>query len=132
MANAASTLQFGRMSPILLPLLLLAADTGAVRPRLAEAPLYNAPTVAERDDWLGEDKFKHFAMSYMITATSFGVARTVADRDATLTAGIALGAAAGILKELYDKRDKRRISFRDLLWDAAGITAGALIAKQTR
>ena len=94
--------------------------------------IYNAAVVIERDDWLGEDKFKHFAMSYMITAASFGTARMAADRDASLTAGIAIGAVAGILKEIYDKRDNRRISVKDLLWDAAGIAAGAVIAKQTR
>ena len=117
-----------------LALLLLSADTGRVAATspFAQPVTYSVAAAAERDDWLGEDKFKHFAMSYMITAGSFGVARTMADRDASLTAGIALGAAAGILKEIYDKRDKRRISFRDLLWDAAGITAGALVAKQTR
>ena len=117
-----------------LALMLLSADTGRVAATspFAQPVPYVAPAAAERDDWLGEDKLKHFAMSYMITATSFGVARTMADRDASMTAGIALGAAAGILKEIYDKRDKRRISVRDLMWDAAGITVGALIAKQTR
>jgi uncharacterized protein YfiM (DUF2279 family) len=122
------------MTPILLPLLLLAADTGGVSAtsRFARPPAYYAPAPAERDAWLGEDKFKHFMMSYAITAGSFGAMRMVADRDASLTSGIALGIAAGILKEVYDKRDRRRFSAKDLLWDALGITAGAVIAKQTR
>ena len=117
-----------------MPLLLLAADTGGVSrpPQIAAPVFYNAAAAIERDAWLGEDKFKHFAMSYMITAATFGTARVAADRDASLTVGIAIGAAAGILKEIYDKRDNRRISVKDLLWDAAGITAGAVIAKQTR
>ena len=121
------------MSPILLPLLLLAADTGGLtRPVVLAPPAYNAPAIPERDDWFGQDKFKHFAMSYMITATSFSATRVVADKDASIGTGIALGVAAGILKEVYDRRDRRRFSFRDLLWDAAGITTGVLIARQTR
>jgi uncharacterized protein YfiM (DUF2279 family) len=121
------------MQTILLSLLLMSADTGKVA--LATSPLAAPVTtvaIAEQDRWLGEDKFKHFAMSYMITATSFSVARTVTDRDASLVTGVALGAAAGILKELYDKRTKRVISARDLIWDAAGIATGILVAKQTR
>jgi uncharacterized protein YfiM (DUF2279 family) len=90
------------------------------------------PASQERDDWLGEDKLKHFAMSYMITTFSFAAARTVTGHDASVTVGIAVAAAAGIAKEIYDKRDKRRFSFRDLLWDAAGITIGTLVAQQTR
>ena len=120
------------MSLILLPFLLLAADTVRAKPARLDAPVYDAQALAERDDWFGQDKFKHFAMSYMITATSFSATRMVADKDASLGSGIALGVAAGILKEVYDKRDKRRFSYRDLLWDAAGITAGVLIARQTR
>lgn len=121
------------LSSILLPLLLLSADTCHAKAARLDAPAYIAPVaVAERDEWLGQDKFKHFAMSYMITATSFGAARMVTDKDASIGTGIALGVAAGILKEIYDKRDKRRFSFRDLVWDAAGITTGVLIARQTR
>ena len=121
------------MSPILFSFLLLAADTGGIgaTPRFA-LQSYHAPAPPERDAWFGDDKLKHFAMSYVITAGSFSAARLVADRDASVTTGIALGVAAGILKEVYDKRDRRRISVKDLFWDALGITAGAVIAKQTR
>ena len=121
------------MTTILLPLMLLAADTSRVpAPTYLRSPVRYTAALPEADAWLGEDKLMHFAMSYMITAGSFGAARLVTDKDASLATGIALGAAAGILKEIYDKRDSRRFSVRDLLWDAAGITAGVLIAKQTR
>jgi uncharacterized protein YfiM (DUF2279 family) len=122
------------MTTILLPLMLIAADTSRVRttPPVLQPVSFTAAAVQERDAWLGEDKFMHFAMSYVITTGSFGAARVVTDKDASLATGIALGAAAGILKEIYDKRDSRRFSVRDLLWDAAGITAGVLIARQTR
>jgi uncharacterized protein YfiM (DUF2279 family) len=79
----------------------------------------------EADAWLGADKFKHAAMSY--TVTSFAFAAT--DNDA---AAIATGAAAGILKEIYDRRQSQRFSFRDLVWDAFGIALGYAVFKQTK
>jgi len=79
----------------------------------------------EADAWLGNDKFKHAAMSY--TVTSFAFAATSND-----AAAIATGAAAGILKEIYDRRHTQRFSFRDLVWDAFGIALGYAIFKQTK
>ena len=79
----------------------------------------------EADAWLGADKFKHAAMSYAVT--SFAFAGT--DNDA---AAIAAGAAAGILKEIYDKKQTQRFSFRDLLWDAVGIALGYAVFRQTK
>lgn len=79
----------------------------------------------EADAWLGNDKFKHAAMSY--TVTSFAFAAT--DNDA---AAIATGATVGILKEIYDRRHSQRFSFRDLIWDAFGIALGYAVFKQTR
>ena len=109
---------------LLLPLLLLAADTGGVTARVpVSIEIRQAP-----DRWLGEDKPKHFAMSYLITAGSFGAARVIADRDESVLIGAALGIAAGIVKELRDPE----ASVRDLLWDTAGIAAAVLIARKAR
>jgi uncharacterized protein YfiM (DUF2279 family) len=71
-------------------------------------------------------------MSYMITAGSFAGARLVAARDESVMLGAAVGLAAGIAKEIYDRKTNRSASARDLIWDAAGIAAGVIIAKQTR
>ena len=138
---------------LLLPLLMLAADTGrasagapfaaadrlrepvapalpsAIRTRTAllAAPANRPP----HDGWVGEDKFKHLAFSYMVTAGTFGVARLAADHDASVTIGALAGAAAGIGKEIYDAR-RQGASFRDLAWDALGVVAAVLIAQETR
>lgn len=79
----------------------------------------------EGDAWLGADKFKHAGMSYAITAFSFAAS----DSE---EAAIASGVAAGILKEVMDRRRGSLFSVRDLLWDAAGIALGYAVIKQTR
>ena len=84
------------------------------------------------DKWIAEDKLKHFAFSYMITSISAGAARTVTGRDESVLIGASLGLLAGIAKELYDKKNNRSASFKDLIWDALGITAGVLVAQQAR
>ena len=84
------------------------------------------------DLWFAEDKLKHFAFSYMITTGTFAAARTVTGRNESILIGAGVGLLAGISKELYDKKTNRSSSFRDLIWDAAGVAAGVLIAQQTR
>ena len=128
------------MTALLLPLFLLAADTG----RAPVGPLAPPQTFAvygesainrePRDHhhrWFGEDKFKHLAFSYMITVGTFGAARLVADRDASITLGAIAGVAAGIGKEIYDAKTQGP-SARDLIWDAVGIAAAVFIAQETR
>jgi len=84
------------------------------------------------DPWLGEDKFKHFTMSYAITAFAYAGSRTVLDRDASIGVAIAAGSAAGLLKELRDRSVGQPFSFRDLVWDAAGIVLACVVVRQTR
>jgi uncharacterized protein YfiM (DUF2279 family) len=150
---------------LLLPLLMLAADTGrtsggaplaaAAQLRTAEVSVFPPATLAiyavsainregtrtalpaapasppPQDRWVGEDKFKHLAFSYVVTAGTFGVSRLAADHDASITIGAIAGAAAGIGKEIYDAR-RQGASFRDLAWDALGVAAAVLIAQETR
>lgn len=94
---------------------------------LVAAPANRPP----HDRWFGEDKFKHLAFSYMVTAGTFGVSRLALDHDASVTLGAIAGVAAGIGKELYDARGQGA-SLRDLVWDALGVTAAVLIAQETR
>jgi uncharacterized protein YfiM (DUF2279 family) len=97
------------------------ADTAAVR----ASSLPEATLVPEADAWLGADKFKHAAMSYAITAYTFAAT----DSE---PAAVATAALSGILKEIYDRKRGSLFSFRDLVWDAAGIALGYAIVKQTR
>lgn len=123
---------------LLAALLFAAADTGGVpvsRPVSVYIQLdINAHSTAQRprDRWLGEDKLKHFAFSYLITSATAGSARLVADRNTSVVTGAALGLVAGIIKEIHDKRANRSASYKDILWDAAGIAAGVLVAQQAR
>ena len=133
------------MTAVLLPLLLLAADTGGTRAGPLAPPemlvIYSESAVNHdpathsiappHDRWFGEDKFKHLAFSYLVTAGTFAAARVAADHDASLAIGAVAGAAAGIGKEIYDAK-RQGPSLRDLLWDAIGVAAAMLIAQETR
>jgi uncharacterized protein YfiM (DUF2279 family) len=88
--------------------------------------------VRAADGWLSEDKVKHFAFSYALTAGTAAGARLFADADASVVMGAALGVAAGIAKEIYDRRSHGTASLRDLVWDIAGVGAGVLIMQQAR
>jgi uncharacterized protein YfiM (DUF2279 family) len=85
-----------------------------------------------QDRWFGEDKLKHFALSYMITVGGYAGARFVAGHDESVLIGAGVGLAAGVAKELYDRKTNRSASLRDLLWDVAGVATGMIIAAQTR
>jgi uncharacterized protein YfiM (DUF2279 family) len=118
------------ITQLVLPLLLVAADTAVTRaqkPRFEPAMPYVAP-----DKWFAEDKLRHFAYSYVITAGTAAAARTVTGRNESVAIGAAFGLAAGIAKEIYDKKTNRSASFRDLLWDIAGVSVGVLVAQQAR
>ena len=133
------------MTALLFPLLMLVADTGqaANGPRVSASPfaIYSEFAINREgsathrapphDRWLGEDKFKHLAFSYLITVGTFGATRLAADHDASVTVATVAGAAAGIGKEIYDAR-RQGPSLRDLLWDALGVAAAVLIAQETR
>lgn len=84
------------------------------------------------DHWFGADKFQHFAMSYAITAFAYAGTRTLFDRDASLGVAIAAGSAAGLLKEFRDRSVGQPFSFRDLVWDAAGVALACVVVRQTR
>ena len=104
------------------------AGGAPLRPSLLAA---DTPAAVPPDAWLGADKFKHFAMSYAVTAFAFAGARSLFDDDASLGLAIAAGSAAGLLKEFYDRARGRPFSKRDLVWDAAGVALGFVIVRQT-
>lgn len=114
---------------VLIPILLVAADTGVTHMRPAPTPAVEFP---EPDLWFAEDKVRHFVYSYAITTGSAAAARTVTGHQESILIGAALGLMAGVAKELYDKKGHGSASWRDLLWDAAGVTIGVLVAQQAR
>lgn len=80
------------------------------------------------DAWIGEDKARHFLMSFGVTMMGYGVARAsgVAEADARVAAAAGSG-LAGVGKEIHDLRAGGPFSVRDLAWDAAGIAAGVML-----
>ncbi len=115
----------------------LAEDTihrGPVRPMQWQVyePAHLQPGQAEVDNWFGEDKIKHFAFSFAITAAVAGAARLVTAGENSAWTGAAFGLAAGVGKELYDQKTRNAASLRDLIWDLAGVGAGVLLMQQVR
>ncbi|MDQ3556312.1 MAG: hypothetical protein M3409_06000 [Gemmatimonadota bacterium] len=88
----------------------------------------------EPDAWIAEDKWKHFFASFAITtlAASGGRAAGLAP-GASLGAGVGVAAGAGVWKEWRDtRRPDGVVSVRDLVWDAGGIAAGAVVVRRGR
>jgi putative lipoprotein len=92
-----------------------------------------AQTAVTRDSWFGIDKIKHFFISAFIESVSYSALQAArVDRRPAMAGAIGVSAAFGVARELHDKRTPgNRFSYRDLTWDAVGITAGAVMLKRT-
>jgi putative lipoprotein len=110
----------------------LAARVTGVGNGPASARVPEAMQAAERDPWFGPDKVKHFFVAAALQSLGYGALRAadVEHRNA-LAGASALTAAFGIVKELSDRRQGRRVSGRDLLWDAAGAAAISVLLART-
>ncbi len=85
------------------------------------------------EPFFGPDKVKHFFVSAFIESASFGALQAAgADRDLALAGALGATAAAGVGREIYDRRTKGEFSIRDLGWDAAGAAAALLILTRTQ
>lgn len=89
---------------------------------------------APADRWVAEDKWKHFFASFAVTALSAAAVRAAgANTETSALVGAGVGAGFGVWKEVRDlRRPGGSASFRDLVWDAAGVGAGAAVALQAR
>lgn len=110
-------------------------EAGVPRPVRGEGPSFaSGPTrrqqAAAQDAWFGDDKLRHFAMSFATATLTYAAARSAGADDAALPGAIVVAAAAGIGKEVYDRRDGRIFSLRDLVWDALGVAAGYAFLRQ--
>ena len=86
------------------------------------------------DSWFGPDKLQHFFTSAFVQSIGYGALRRAGgDNGLALAGASALTAAAGVGKELRDRRVKGEFSVRDLVWDAAGAgSATVLLVRTTR
>jgi uncharacterized protein YfiM (DUF2279 family) len=93
---------------------------------------HRAPTPP--DSWIGEDKLKHFFVSFAVTSLAASGARAAGlSRDASLLVGAGTGVGVGALKEWRDRGDPAHTaSLRDLAWDFGGITSATLIQGQAQ
>lgn len=83
------------------------------------------------DRWLGRDKLYHFTASAVIHSATHSVLRANGHRyrDAAWTAaGVTL--SVGVAKEWWDHRTGGDASAKDLVADAAGTGAGAILMRQ--
>jgi uncharacterized protein YfiM (DUF2279 family) len=90
------------------------------------------PVPPRADAWLAEDKLQHFGMSFAATAFTYAGARTLLEPDASLMVAGTTAFLAGIAKEIHDARAGRWFSFKDLVWDAAGVALGLTFVHQIR
>ncbi|PJA26150.1 MAG: hypothetical protein CO189_12410 [candidate division Zixibacteria bacterium CG_4_9_14_3_um_filter_46_8] len=83
------------------------------------------------DKWLGEDKFRHIALSAFISVFSYKVSRFHFNFSENKSVNCAVGVtlSLGSLKELYDsKHPDQTASFKDIAADLLGIGLGIFIA----
>jgi uncharacterized protein YfiM (DUF2279 family) len=96
--------------------------------------LSHHPAPRPADRWLGEDKWKHYFVSFVVTSLVASGARAAGAGDhGSLYAGAGAGVAAGAIKELSDRRRPGSTpSLRDFAWDLAGVGTGVAVAAQAR
>ncbi|MGH7493987.1 MAG: hypothetical protein ACREOO_16540 [bacterium] len=83
-----------------------------------------------QDQWLGKDKFDHFAASAFVAGAQYYVLHGELEQSHTQSLGIAIAStlALGVAKEIYDGVSKRGTpSFKDIVADALGIAFAAVL-----
>lgn len=93
-----------------------------------------SPGAPPADRWFAEDKFKHFFASFVVTSLSASGARAAGlTAEQSLAVGVGVGAGAGVWKEIRDhRRPGETASFRDMVWDAAGVGAAGVVISRAR
>ncbi|WP_433929138.1 hypothetical protein AB3662_36545 [Sorangium cellulosum] len=97
--------------------------------RAAGAPVWLGsaaqPLTRGADPWFGDDKARHFGASMALAGGGYALgALATDDLHGRIALGAALALGAGLAKEAYDAAGHGTPSFRDLVWDALGTTAG--------
>ncbi|WP_437286096.1 hypothetical protein [Sorangium sp. So ce406] len=101
----------------------------AASARAAGAPVWLGsaaqPLTRGADPWFGDDKARHFCASIALAGGGYALgALATDDLRGRIALGAALALGAGLAKEAYDAAGHGTPSFRDLVWDALGTTAG--------
>jgi putative lipoprotein len=90
----------------------------------------SAPCLAGSEDrWLAHDKAVHYTATGLLASDAYAGVSLVSERtEWRLLGAFGLATAAGAAKEVYDGYGGGDPSWRDLTWDLAGATTGALLS----
>ena len=118
------------MNPLLLVLAMNLQPVSGLAPNTVRTSIAQSrPT----DAWFGQDKLMHAFMSTAVVGFASAGARTVGlNKSESFVIGVSSSVLAGLWKEWRDRRIGRPFSYRDLVWDAVGITVGAIIVDNVR
>lgn len=90
-----------------------------------------APARPPEDPWFGRDKALHFVASAAIQGATHALLRSRGVEYGPASRGAAaVTLTVGVAKEWRDKRRGGDPSARDVVWDVAGMTAGAVGVRQ--
>lgn len=102
-------------------------------PRSARVALLALSFPFAMDGWFGADKMKHFFMSAFIQSMAYSSVRAAgASHDGAIVSATAATVGFGVGREIYDGRVKRAFSYKDLVWDGAGLAAGMVLVNNAR
>ncbi|WP_437620445.1 hypothetical protein [Sorangium sp. So ce1151] len=105
------------------------AGPGGAPARVSGAPLRlwstAQPLTRGADPWFGDDKARHFCASMVLASGGYALgALATDDIGGRIALGAAVALGAGLAKEALDAAGYGTPSFRDLVWDALGTSAG--------
>ena len=92
-------------------------------------------SLSAASEWLGKDKIMHFAGSAFLTYWNYGVSRDIMENSKTQSVffSVSITSVLGFGKETSDKYLKRtKFSWKDIVYDLAGISAGLVIINNSR
>ena len=81
------------------------------------------------DQWLGDDKFKHFTASAFIgTTTGIELQRFHSSQQDAVAVGVLTSFSVGLAKEIYDgAKPDNHFCYKDLTWDLLGIGLSVIL-----
>ncbi|WP_437722295.1 hypothetical protein [Sorangium sp. So ce861] len=103
---------------------------GLPRVTFPERPLMRAyAPLRDPDPWFGDDKARHFCASIALASGGYALgALATDDLHGRIAVGAAVALGAGLAKEAFDAAGHGTPSFRDLVWDALGTSAGLALS----
>lgn len=100
-----------------------------IRPALALALLMSAVPAHAEDEWWARDKALHFGVSGVLAGAGYAASSLFVEAPLQrLAVGGAVALSAGLAKGVYDEIDYGGASYKDLVFDVAGVAVGVVAA----